>query len=105
MLQPTYSNEVDKANLRPYMLFYHPQTPYKADFRTMNHFSDDLYAGTRGEQMDGDMPYSNQDSGRGRLHNHGVNEARGAKDTLGYSFGESCIKDLESLHLGIFVMI
>ncbi|GJZ59933.1 hypothetical protein Tco_0615749 [Tanacetum coccineum] len=23
----------------------------------------------------------------------------------GYSFGESCIKDLESLHLGIFVMI
>ncbi|GJX57836.1 hypothetical protein Tco_0287733 [Tanacetum coccineum] len=34
-----------------------------------------------------------------------VNEARGAKDTLGYSFRESCIKDLESLHLGIFVMI
>ncbi|GJS48202.1 reverse transcriptase domain-containing protein [Tanacetum coccineum] len=34
-----------------------------------------------------------------------VNEARGAKVTLGYSFGESCIKDLESLHLGIFVMI
>ncbi|GKA05597.1 hypothetical protein Tco_0684717 [Tanacetum coccineum] len=30
-----------------------------------------------------------------------VNEARGAKDTLGYSFGESCIKDLESSHLGI----
>ncbi|GJR18478.1 hypothetical protein Tco_0967005 [Tanacetum coccineum] len=34
-----------------------------------------------------------------------VNEARGAKDTLGYSFEESCIKDLETLHLGIFVMI
>ncbi|GJY36031.1 hypothetical protein Tco_0421409 [Tanacetum coccineum] len=34
-----------------------------------------------------------------------VNESRGAKDTLGYSFGESFIKDLESLHLGIFVMI
>ncbi|GKE23800.1 hypothetical protein Tco_1435312, partial [Tanacetum coccineum] len=33
-----------------------------------------------------------------------VNEARGAKDTLGYSFGESFIKYLESLHLGIFVM-
>ncbi|GJT40850.1 hypothetical protein Tco_0940715 [Tanacetum coccineum] len=43
--------------------------------------------------------------GSTRCEENKVNEARGAKDTLGYSFGESCIKDLESLHLGIFVMI
>ncbi|GJZ18477.1 hypothetical protein Tco_0554600 [Tanacetum coccineum] len=34
-----------------------------------------------------------------------VNEARGAKDTLGTVFWESCIKDLESLHFGTIVII
>ncbi|GJU21330.1 ribonuclease H-like domain-containing protein [Tanacetum coccineum] len=47
----------------------------------------------------------NFSTARQSVNRQTVNEARGATDTLGIVFWESCIKDLESLHFGKIVLI